>query len=97
MKGFEDALARAWPDGQSQSGAQCRGDSTQKKFPSEISSRRFLLLVYKCGLAAGVSWVFGRRAQHCLERAHWREVRVIMMADDNDVDSRDDASNDKLC
>ena len=33
VKGFEDALARAWPDGQSQSGAQCRGDGTLKKSP----------------------------------------------------------------
>ena len=37
-------------------GAQCRGDGIQKKAPSEISSRRFVLLACKrCGL-----WVLGR-------------------------------------
>ena len=46
-RGLKDVLARAWPDGQSQSGAQCRGDGTQKRSPSEISSRRFVLLACK--------------------------------------------------
>ena len=43
VKGFEDALARAWPDGQSQRRAQCQGDGTQKRSPSETSSRCFVL------------------------------------------------------
>ena len=54
VKGFEDALARAWLDGQSQSGAQCRGDGTRKKSPSETSSRRFVLPARK-------NWDLGTR------------------------------------
>ena len=54
LKGDEDALARAWPDGQSQSGAQCRGDGAQKKSPSEMSSRRLAPIACKEGVSSGM-------------------------------------------